>query len=122
MANTKKEDLEIIRIDGMEDHAEEYLRIDAKIADLKAQIKVLERELKPHKEAFQIVLEDSDIGEMNGFEVKYVRSASKRLNQSRLKEELPDIYEQYYDASPSRRLIINRTAEKKKKPEPYFNF
>lgn len=119
---TTPQDLVTQTISGMEEHAEEYLRIDAKIADLKNQIKVLEREIKPHKEAFQAVLEDSDIGEMEGFEVKYVRNTTIRLNQTKLKTEQPEIYEQYCQTSPSRRLIVNRTAEKKKKPEPYFNF
>lgn len=121
MPTEKAQNWEKISITGMENHAEKYLEIEARIKELKNQVKVLERQQKPHKEALQMVMENADIGTMNGFEVDYKRSITNRLNQQKLKEDYPDVFSDCYEESTTRRMVVKRTSLDEPE-EPAFNF
>ncbi len=103
--------LETTNLVGMESVAESIYKIDAKISDLKKEIKALEKKKEASERNIKQMLEDKDIGILKGYVIEYKRNTRKAFNQSRFKEDHPDIFQQYTDEKPMRRLVIKKTQD-----------
>lgn len=73
---------------------------------IKGEIKILEREKDAIEQTLKEALGVASAGEYEQYKVSYKNTVSTRLDTKRLKEELPQVYEQYASDSTSRRFLF----------------
>lgn len=73
-------------------------------------IEKMEKEKASIDQKIQLQLEDAAYGTTAGYKVSWITSESKRLDTKRLKEEKPDIYNDYAKVSSSRRFLVKHIA------------
>lgn len=78
---------------------DEYATLDKQISELSARKEAIKQEL-------QLCLKEAERGQYGGYAVSWKTQESKRIDSKRLKEELPDVYEQYLKSSVSRPFKI----------------
>ena len=70
----------------------------------------LDKEKSAIDQKIQLELQDSCFGTTNDFRVSWVPTETKRLDTKKLKEEHPDIYDEYTKNIKSRRFLVKRVA------------
>ena len=87
----------------MPEEAQKYLDMyfegQAEAETAKEKIQLATNNLKQY-------LKDNEVAVLNDHKVTWKSISSERLDSKRLKEELPDIYEQYTKKSESRRFTV----------------
>lgn len=104
---------------GFESLASDWSQVNSEIKELKEKLKILERQKAIIEDGFKEKMEDADLGVMTGWEARWKRASQKRLNQTKLKAEQPELYNSYCEDKPFRRFEIVQTALEK---EPEFRF
>lgn len=96
----KEKTVELLGVDSI-------LRRREELVDL---IDKLEKEKTSIDQKIQLQLEDAAYGVTADYRVSWVSAESKRLDSKKLKEEQPDVYDQYCKVSSSRRFIVKHAA------------
>ena len=74
--------------------------------ELKVLIDRMETEKKQIEQELKIYLGEAEMAENEKYRVSWKSVSTKRVDEKRLKEEKPEIYEQYQKIIPSRRLLV----------------
>ena len=74
--------------------------------ELKVLIDRMETEKKQIEQELKIYLGEAEMAENEKYRVSWKSVSTKRVDEKRLKEEKPEIYEQYQKVIPSRRLLV----------------
>ena len=90
---------ETVHLTGMEKALERRLEIDRIIAEL-------ERERQSINQTFQFLMGDSTTAYIGKNKISWNNVESSRLDFAKLREEQPEIYEQYLVKTSSRRFSI----------------
>lgn len=69
--------------------------------------KKLERERKAIEQQIQIAMAENELAVEDRYRISWSNVYTKRLDSKRLKEERPEIYQEYIKESASRRFIVN---------------
>lgn len=75
--------------------------------ELNELIKKLEKEKATIEQTIKLVMQDAAYGITKDFRVSWTSFESNRLDSKRLKEDRPDIYNEYCKTSNSRRFVVN---------------
>ena len=78
-----------------------------RLAEIKAKIKPLEEEKAQLEQQLKEALGEAPSGEYEQYKISYKNQTSTRLDTKRLKQEMPEIYEQYANESTSRRFLFS---------------
>lgn len=73
---------------GQEEKIEQYLSLNAKL-------KELERERDKLKQELQLAMGDAEIGQAQGYVIKWKNQVRQTLDTQRLKKELAEVYSSY---------------------------
>ncbi len=89
------------------------LGFDAKLKrreEITAQIEALEKEKRKIEQEVKLSMKDAELAENEHFLVSWKSSSSNRLDSKKLKEELPEVYEQYTKTVISRKFVVKTVA------------
>lgn len=89
-----------IQLQGFDDKLERREELTELINKLDIEKKKIEQELKLH-------MKEAEVAISNKYKVSWKNTIASRLDSSRLKTEMPDIYKKYSNPSSYRRLIIS---------------
>lgn len=89
-----------IQLQGFDDKLERREELAKLIDKLDTEKKKIEQELKLHMKEAEIAISDK-------YKVSWKNTIASRLDSTRLKTEMPDIYKKYCNPSNYRRLIIS---------------
>ena len=78
--------------------------------ELVSLIDKLEKEKVAIEQKVQLQMEDAAYGISSEYKVSWVTTESKRLDTKKLKEEQPDMYNQYSNISSCRRFTVRHAA------------
>ena len=78
-----------------------------KIKELEAQVNFITKEIDALKAEIQFEMQDQEHLDACEFIVNWVNVVTSRLDVSRIKKELPDIYNKYIKETFSRRFSIS---------------
>ena len=74
--------------------------------ELKEDMEQMEREKKKIEQELKLYLGEAELAENERYRVSWKSVSSNRVDESRLKEEQPEIYAQYQKVIRSRRLTV----------------
>ena len=74
--------------------------------ELKEDMEQMEREKKKIEQELKLYLGEAELAENERYRVSWKSVSSNRVDESRLKEEQPEIYAQYQKVIQSRRLMV----------------
>ena len=83
------------------------------IAECKAQIKDLEEIQKAHENKIKEAMGDAALGMAPGWKVSWKNQSRSTIDTKRLKDERPELYDEYLKTSESRVFRITKLKEKK---------
>ena len=87
-----------------------YKQILDRRTEIDDLIKKLEQEKEAIDQKIKMEMEDAAYAKADGYKVSWISSETQRLDTKRLKEEAPDLYNQYCATSSYRRFIIRPAA------------
>lgn len=96
----KDKTVELLGVDSILKRREELVTL----------IDKLEKEKTTIDQKIQLQLEDAAYGVTADYRVSWISSESKRLDTKKLKEEQPDVYDQYCKISSSKRFTVKHAA------------
>ncbi len=85
----------------------------ARHEELKAELDEKEKELEQIKNQIKNELGDCEIGRAGRFEIVWKNQSSKRIDSTKLKAEMPEIYEKFLTESSFRKFTIKTKKETK---------
>lgn len=74
--------------------------------ELKEDMEQMEREKKKIEQELKLYLGEAELAENERYRVSWKSVSSNRVDETRLKEEQPEIYAQYQKVIQSRRLMV----------------
>jgi len=86
-------------------------KIIESLDSLKADARVLEKEIDQQENTLKAMLKDSEIGTTNNHKITWKIQVSRRLSADQLKQDLPEVYFKYSKPSESRVLRISELKE-----------
>lgn len=78
--------------------------------EITTQIEALEKEKRKIEQEVKLSMKDAELAENEHFLVSWKSSSSNRLDSKKLKEELPEVYEQYTKTVVSRKFVVKTVA------------
>lgn len=82
-----------------------------RIMEINDLMKKLETEKSQIEQSIKVYMKEAERAESNNYRVTWKTTVSNRIDSSRLKKEMPDVYKKYLKPSESRRFTIKNLQE-----------
>nr|DAH61415.1 MAG TPA: Exonuclease [Caudoviricetes sp.] len=82
-----------------------------RIMEINDLMRTLETEKSQIEQSIKVYMKEAERAESNNYRVTWKTTVSNRIDSSRLKKEMPDVYKKYLKPSESRRFTIKNLQE-----------